>query len=88
MLYEHNVFVRTTHGQVVYILYVKVVYICHIDKYMSDYMEQVHNESIYMTYLGKRYINIAPTSHNISFIERQNPGYSFLLGFIFPLTLT
>ena len=88
MLYEHNVFFRTTHGQVVYILYGKVVYICHIDKYMSDYMEQVHNESIYMTYLRKININIAPTSHTISFTERQNPEYSVRLGFIIPLILS
>ena len=37
-----------------------------------------------MTYLIKIYTNIAPTGHNISFTERQNPPYSFLLGFISP----
>ena len=51
---------------------------------MSDYMEQVHNESIDMNYLLKIYMNIAPTGHNISFTERQNLPYIVLLGFIFP----
>ena len=32
-------------------MYGQVFYICHVDKYMSDYMEKVHNESIDMTYL-------------------------------------
>ena len=47
-------------------------------------MDQVHNESIYMTYLLKRYTDIAPTGHNISFAERKNPPYGVLLGLIFP----
>ena len=50
---------------------------------MSDDMEQVHNESIYMTYLGKIYMNIAPIGHNFSVAERQNLPYSVMLGFIF-----
>ena len=50
-------------------LYGHVFYICHIDKYISDDTEQVHNEFIDMNYLRKRYINIAPTGHNLSFIE-------------------
>ena len=37
---------------------------------MSDDTEQVHNESIDMNYLIKRYMNIAPTGHNISFTEQ------------------
>ena len=41
--------------------------ICYIGKDMSDDTEQVHNESIDITYLRKRYMNIAPTGHNISF---------------------
>ena len=48
--------------------YGQVVYICHIDKDISDYIEQAHNESIDMTYLRKIYIDIAPTGHNIPFI--------------------
>ena len=56
MLYGKKGFVNTKFGQ--------VFYICHIDKDMSDDMEQVHSESIVMTYLLKRYINIAPTGHN------------------------
>ena len=48
-------------------LCVQVVYICHIDKDISDDTEQVHNESIDMTYLRKKYMNIAPTGHNLSF---------------------
>ena len=63
-------------------LYAKVVYICHIEKDMSDDTEQVHNESIDMNYLQKICINIEPTGHNISFTEHQNLPYSFLLGFI------
>ena len=55
---------------------------------MSDDTEQVHIEYIYMTYLRKIYINIAPTAHNISFTERQNPEYSVRLGFIIPLILS
>ena len=51
---------------------------------MSDDMEQVHNESIDMTYLGKIYTNIALIGHNISFTERQNLPYSVLLGFTPP----
>ena len=49
---------------------------------MSDDTEQVHNESIDVTYLRKRYMNIAPTGHNFVFIERQNLPYSVLLAFI------
>ena len=41
--------------------------ICNIDKYVSDDMEQVHNESIDMTYLRKRHMGIAPIGHNFSF---------------------
>ena len=67
MLYGRKVFIHTTYGQVVYMLYGKVVYICHIVKDMSDDTEQVHIESIYTTYLRKRYINIAPIGYNISF---------------------
>ena len=60
-----KVFVHTTYGQVVYLLYGKVVYICHIDKDMSYDTEQVHNESIDMTYLRKIYMNIAPIGKNL-----------------------
>ena len=73
--------VHTTYGQAVYMLYGQVVYICHIDKDMSDDTEQVHNESIDMTHLRKRYMNIAPTRHNISFTEWKNLPYNVLLGF-------
>ena len=66
----------------VYMFYVQVVYICHIDKDMSDDTEKVHNESIDMTFLRKRYTDIAPTGHNIS--EHQNISYSVLLGFTPP----
>ena len=51
---------------------------------MLDDMEQVNNESIDMTYLRKRYTNTSPTGHNISFTERDNLPYSFLLVFIYP----
>ena len=77
-----NFFVHTTYGQVFYLLYGQVVYICHIDKDMSDDTEKVHNESMDMTYLRKIYMNIAPTGHNIS--EHQNISYSVLLGFTPP----
>ena len=50
-MYGQKNFVHTTYGQVVYMLYGKVVYIYHINKDMSDDMEQVHNESIDMNYL-------------------------------------
>ena len=60
-------------------LYGKVVYICQIDKDMSYDTEQVHNESIDMTYLRKIYMNIAPIGKNI--LEQQNLSYSVLLGF-------
>ena len=76
MLYVKKVFVHTTYG--------KVVYICHIEIYMSDDTEQVHNESIDMTYLRIGYMHIAPTGNNISFIEWQNLLYSVLLGFTPP----
>ena len=56
----------------------------HIDKYIPDDMEQVHNKSIDMTYLRKIYMNIAPIEPNFSFKERKNLPYSVLLGFIFP----
>ena len=46
MLYGQFVFVHTTYGKVVYMLYGKVFHIFHIDKYMSDDTEQVHNEYI------------------------------------------
>ena len=59
--------------------YGQVVYVCYIGKYMSDDREQVNNKSIDMTYLRKRYMNIAPTGYNISFTERQNLPYSVLL---------
>ena len=72
MLYGQKVFVLTTYGKVVHKLYVQVVYICHIGNVMSDDTEYVHNESIYINYLRKRYMNIAPTRHNLSFTERQN----------------
>ena len=78
MLYGKKVLVHTTYGKVVYLLYGKFVYICHIDKDISDDTEQVHNESIDMTYLRKRYMNIAPAGHNI--LERQNLSYSVMLG--------
>ena len=77
MLYGQKVLVHTTYGNVVHLLYGKFVYICHIDKDISDDTEQVHNESIDMTYLRKRYMNIAPTGHNI--LERQNLSYSVML---------
>ena len=64
--------------------YGKVVYICHIDKEISDDTEQVHNESIDMTYLRKICMNISPTGHNISFLEQKNLLYSVMLGFIPP----
>ena len=67
MLYGQKVFVHTTYGQVVYMWYENFVYICHIYKGMSDDTEQVHNESIDMTYLRKRYNNIAPTGHDVLF---------------------
>ena len=79
MLYGQNVFVHIIYVQVVYILYGEVVYLCHIDKYMSDDTEQVHNEYIDMTYLRKRHINIAPTGHNISLTEWKNLLCSVLL---------
>ena len=50
---KDNFFVRTTYEKVVYMLYGQVVYICHIDKDMSDDTEQVYNESIDMTCLRK-----------------------------------
>ena len=65
-------------------LYGIIFYLCHKDKYMSDDTEQVHNETIDMNHLLKRYMNIVPTGHNISFTERQNLPYSVLLGFILP----
>ena len=51
---------------------------------MSDDTEQFCNESIAMTYLFKRYMNISPTGHNFSFAERQKFPYSVLFGFIPP----
>ena len=66
MFYGKKFLVHTTYGKVVYMLYGQVVYIFHIDKDMSDDTEQVHNESIYMTYFRKIYTKIAPTGHNIS----------------------
>ena len=77
MLYGQKVLVHKTYGQVVYLSNGKVVYICHIDKDISDDTEQVHNESIDMTYLRKRYMNIAPAGHNI--LEWQNLSYSVML---------
>ena len=75
MFYGKKIYVHTTYRQLVHmfygqkvfvhITYVQVVYICHIDKDMSYNKEQVHNESIDMTYLRKRCINIAPTGHDI-----------------------
>ena len=65
-------FADTTYGQVVYMWSLLVVYICHIDKYISYDTEQVYNEYIYMTYLRNRNMNISPTLHNISFTECQN----------------
>ena len=41
--------------------------ICHIEKDISDDTEQVHNESINMNYLRKRYMNIAPRGHTFSY---------------------
>ena len=81
---DQKVFIHTAYVQVVYMLYGKVLYICHIYKDIIDDREQVHNEYIDMTYLRKRYMNIAPTGHNISFTERKNIPSIFLLGFIFP----
>ena len=46
--------------------------------------KQVHNESIHTTYLRKRYMNIAPTGHNLPFTELHKLPYSVLLGLIFP----
>ena len=77
-MHSGNVVVHTTYGQVVYLLYGKVVYIYHIVKDISDDTEQVHNESIDMTYLRKIYMNIAPAGNNI--LERQNLSYSVMLG--------
>ena len=54
MLYGPTFFVHTAYGQVVYMLFGKVVYICHIDKDMSDDTEQVHNGYIDMNYLRKK----------------------------------
>ena len=54
---------------------------------MSDDTEQVHIESIDMTYLRKRYMNIAPTGHNLSFTEWHNLPYSVPLGFISPCNI-
>ena len=79
MLYGKQLFPHTTHVQVFYIFYVQVIYIYYIDKNMADDTKQVHNESIDMTYLRKRYMNIAPSGHNISFTERQYLQYSVLL---------
>ena len=62
-----KIFFHNTYGKFIYMLYEQVVYICHIDKDVSDDTEQVHNVYIDMTYLRKRYINIAPTGHNLSF---------------------
>ena len=76
--------VHTKCGQVFFMWHGQVVFICHIDKDMSDDTEQVHNESKDITYLRKRYMNIAPTGHIILFAERQNLPYSVLLGFIPP----
>ena len=56
---------HTTYKQVVYILYEQVVYIFITEKYIPYYTEQVHNESIDMTYLRKRYMNIALAGNNI-----------------------
>ena len=64
--------------------YGQVVYIRRTDKYMSDDTEKIHNKSIDMIYLRKRYMNISPTGHNVSFTECQNLSHSVLLGFIFP----
>ena len=58
MLLVQNVFVRKKYGKVVHMFYGKVVYLCHIDKYMLDEMEQFNNESIHMAYLRKIYMNI------------------------------
>ena len=52
--------------------------------YIPYYTEQLHNESIDMTYLIKRYMNIAPTGHNLSFTEWYYLPYSVLLRFIPP----
>ena len=54
MLYVQKVFVDTTYGKFVYMWYGQVIYICLMDKDMSDDTEKVHNEYIYMTYLGKK----------------------------------
>ena len=58
--------------------------ICNIDIDMSEDTEQVHNESIDMTYLRKRYMNTAPIGNIFSSTKLQNLPYSVLLGFIFP----
>ena len=47
-------------------------------------MEQVNNESINMTYLRKRYTNIAPIGHNFSFTGRKKLPYSVMLGINLP----
>ena len=49
MFYGKKVFFHTTYGQVVRVWYGQVVYICHIDKDISDDTEQVHNEYIDMS---------------------------------------
>ena len=65
-------------------LYEKKVF---LNKTYGQFVYMLHgkvvNESIYITYLKKRYMNISPIGHNISFTELQNPPYSFPLGFIF-----
>ena len=65
VLYVQNDLVHTTYIKVVNMLYGKVAYMCHTDKNMRYETEQVNNESIYMTYLGKIYMYIVPTGHNI-----------------------
>ena len=75
---------HTTYGHVVHMLYVQVVYTCHVYKDISDNTEQAHNKYIDRTYLFKRYMNIEPTGHYLSFTGKQNLPYSVLVGFISP----
>ena len=84
MLYGQKQIFHTKYVKGVYMWYGQVVCIFHLYRGMSYDMEQVHNESIDMNFLVKGYINIAPTGHNLSFIELQNLPYSVLIGLIFP----
>ena len=66
MLYEQNIS-SIQHMKNLLICCMNNLSICHIEKDISDDTEQVHNESINMNYLRKRYMNIAPIGHNVSY---------------------